>query len=161
MGKPALFEPDGQTPTSPAVEVGPGGDSTTGWPSSPMGGSKTGAIVRRDQHAGTGVRPFLHPDGRHLYFAWTVSEQIDLFVSTLTPLANGALGQPRLSAEHAGRRKRHGGGLGWPNGHFSRSIDGQLDLHGFTLPEAVAADPTAALRATSVLWMAWASRKAR
>ena len=27
----------------------------------------------------------------------------------------------------------------------SRSIDGQLDLHGFTLPEAVAADPTAAL----------------
>ncbi len=98
---------------------------------------------------GKEMRPFIHPDGRHLYFASdgrTGMGGMDLFVSTLDD--QGRWGEPV--------------NLGWPintpddetglvvasdgvTAYFSREIEGQLDLHVLTLPVSVAADPTAAM----------------
>lgn len=98
---------------------------------------------------GQEMRPFLHPDGRHLYFAsdgLPGMGGLDLFVSTLDATGQwGApvnLGYPLNTPEDESGMVVASDGR---TGYFSRSIDGQLDLHGFTLPEAVAADPTAAL----------------
>ncbi len=99
--------------------------------------------------SGKEMRPFIHPDGRHLYFASdgrTGMGGMDLFVCTLD--AEGRWGMPV--------------NLGWPintpddetglvvasdgvTAYFSREVEGQLDLHVLTLPAPVAADPTAAM----------------
>ena len=58
----------------------------------PDGRSEDRAIVRRDQHAGTGMRPFLHPDGVTSISHPTVSPEWGLISLSppWTPLANGA-----------------------------------------------------------------------
>lgn len=98
---------------------------------------------------GREMRPFIHPDGRHFYFAsdgLPGMGGMDLFVSTMDD--QGLWGPPV--------------NLGWPlntpddetglvvasdgrTGYFSREVDGQLDLHVCTLPPSVEADPTAAM----------------
>jgi outer membrane protein OmpA-like peptidoglycan-associated protein len=95
------------------------------------------------------MRPFIHPDGRHFFFATDGREGMggmDLFVSTLND--EGTWGQPV--------------NMGWPintpddetglvvgsdgvTGYFSREVEGQLDLHVMHLPSEVAADATAAM----------------
>lgn len=99
--------------------------------------------------AGKEMRPFIHPDGRHFYFASDGRPGMggmDLFVCTLDE--KGGWGTPV--------------NMGWPlntpedetgmvvgsdgvTGYFSREIEGQLDLHEVVLPEEVASDPTAAM----------------
>ena len=98
---------------------------------------------------GQEMRPFLHPDGRHLYFAsdgHAGMGGLDLFVSELQ--ADGQWGTPvnlgyplNTPADESGVVVASDG----RKGYFSRDVDGQLDLHEFILPKAVAADPTAAL----------------
>ena len=98
---------------------------------------------------GVEMRPFIHPDGRHFYFASDGRPGMggmDLFVSTMD--GNGQWGEPV--------------NLGWPlntpddesglvvasdgtTAYFSREVDGQLDLHALTLPKGAASDPTAAM----------------
>ena len=98
---------------------------------------------------GKEMRPFIHPDGRHFFFATDGRPGMggmDLFVSTLHE--DGSWGEPV--------------NMGWPintpddetglvvasdgvTGYFSREVEGQLDLHVMYLPEEVAADPTAAM----------------
>lgn len=98
---------------------------------------------------GKEMRPFIHPDGQHFYFASDGRAGMggmDLFVCSMKE--NGKWGSPM--------------NLGWPintpedesglvvssdgvTGFFSRSIDGQLDLHELTLPLEVAAKATAAM----------------
>ena len=98
---------------------------------------------------GKEMRPFIHPDGRHFFFATDGREGMggmDLFVSTLND--EGTWGQPV--------------NMGWPintpddetglvvgsdgvTGYFSREVEGQLDLHVMHLPSEVAADATAAM----------------
>ncbi len=99
--------------------------------------------------AGKETRPFIHPDGRHFYFASDGRPGMggmDMFVSTMEP--DGRWGTPV--------------NLGWPlntpddetglvvasdgtTGYFSREVEGQLDVHAFTLPAELAASPTAAM----------------
>ena len=98
---------------------------------------------------GKEMRPFIHPDGQHFYFASdgrTGMGGMDLFVCTL--MDNGKWGSPV--------------NLGWPintpedesglvvssdgvTGFFSRSEDGQLDIHELILPPNVAAQATSAM----------------
>ena len=99
--------------------------------------------------SGQEMRPFLHPDGRHFYFASDGHPGmggLDLFVCTLQE--DGTWGTPR--------------NLGWPlntpddesglvvssdgrTGYLSREVEGQLDLHVFQLPAAAVADPTGSM----------------
>ena len=99
--------------------------------------------------SGQEMRPYLHPDGRHLYFASDGHPGmggLDLFVCTLQE--DGTWGEPL--------------NLGWPlntpddesglvvssdgrTGYLSREVEGQLDLHVFQLPEEGAADPTGSM----------------
>ena len=98
---------------------------------------------------GQEMRPFLHPDGRHLYFAsdgHAGMGGLDLFVTELG--ADGQWGTPvnlgyplNTPADESGVVVASDG----RTGYFSRDVEGQLDLHEFILPETVAADPTAAL----------------
>jgi len=101
---------------------------------------------------GQEMRPFLHPDGRHLYFAsdgHVGMGGLDLFVSERgadgqwqTPVN---LGYPLNTPEDESGLVVASDGK---TGFFSRSVEGQLDLHSFILPPSVAADPTAALEGT-------------
>ena len=99
--------------------------------------------------SGQEMRPFIHPDGRHLYFATdgrVGMGGMDLFVCERDE--RGQWGEPV--------------NLGWPlntpndesgmvvasdgvTGYFSRSMEGQMDVHQAMLPMAVAADPTVAM----------------
>jgi outer membrane protein OmpA-like peptidoglycan-associated protein len=99
--------------------------------------------------AGKEMRPFIHPDGRHFYFASDGRPGMggmDIFMCTLGE----------------GEEWGHPVNLGWPlnthedetglvvgsdgvTAYFSRQVEGQLDVHEVILPEEVAADPTAAL----------------
>ena len=98
------------------------------------------------------MRPFLHPDGRHLYFAsdgHVGMGGLDLFVSERgadgqwqTPVN---LGYPLNTPEDESGLVVASDGK---TGFFSRSVEGQLDLHSFILPASVSADPTAALEGT-------------
>ena len=98
------------------------------------------------------MRPFLHPDGRHLYFAsdgHVGMGGLDLFVSERgadgqwqTPVN---LGYPLNTPEDESGLVVASDGK---TGFFSRSVEGQLDLHSFILPPSVSADPTAALEGT-------------
>lgn len=105
---------------------------------------------------GKEMRPFIHPDGRHFYFAsdgLPGMGGMDMYVCTLDE--NGRWSEPV--------------NLGWPlntpsdesglvvasdgrTAYFSREVDGQLDLHSWILPESVAAEATAAMegRITSI-----------
>ena len=111
-----------------------------------------GAAVRLGEtinSPGKEMRPFIHPDGRHFYFASDGRPGMggmDIFLSTMDE--QGHWGDPV--------------NIGWPintpddetglvvgsdgaTGYFSREVEGQLDLHVMYLPEEVAADPTAAM----------------
>ena len=98
---------------------------------------------------GQEMRPFLHPDGRHLYFASDGHPGMggmDLFVTELE--ADGEWGTPvnlgyplNTPADESGIVVASDG----RTGYFSRDVEEQLDLHEFILPEAIAADPTSAL----------------
>lgn len=99
--------------------------------------------------AGKEMRPFIHPDGRHFYFATNGRAGMggmDLFVSTLDE--DGEWGSPV--------------NLGWPintpgeesglvvssdgrTAFFSRESGGQLDVFTFELPASVSASPTLAM----------------
>ena len=99
--------------------------------------------------SGKEMRPFIHPDGRHFYFAsdgLPGMGGMDMYVCTLGD--NGRWGEPV--------------NLGWPlntpsdesglvvasdgrTAYFSREVDGQLDLHSWILPESVSAEATAAM----------------
>ncbi len=116
---------------------------------------------------GKEMRPFIHPDGQHFYFASDGRAGmggLDLYVCTLNE--NGQWGSPV--------------NLGWPintpedesglvvssdgvTGFFSRSTEGQLDLQELTLPKDVAAKATSALegRLTSVLGIPLQSARIR
>ena len=98
---------------------------------------------------GQEMRPFLHSDGRHFYFASDGHPGmggLDLFVCTLQE--DGTWSTPT--------------NLGWPlntpddesglvvssdgrTGYLSREVGGQFDLHAFLLPEENAADPTGSM----------------
>lgn len=98
---------------------------------------------------GKEMRPFIHPDGRHFYFAsdgLIGMGGMDLYVSELDD--QGRWGTPV--------------NVGWPlntpddetglvvssdgrTGYFSREVEGQLDLHSCILPVPAMADPTAAM----------------
>lgn len=98
---------------------------------------------------GKEMRPFMHPDGRHFYFASdgrTGMGGMDMFVCALDE--QGRAGEPL--------------NLGWPintprdeNGlvvasdgetaFFGRESAGQMDIFTFRLPAAAAADPTGTL----------------
>lgn len=99
--------------------------------------------------SGQEMRPFIHPDGRHLYFA-----------------TDGRVGMGGMDLYVCERDERGQWGepvnLGWPlntpddesgmvvasdgvTGYFSRSVEGQMDLHQTTLPPSVSADPTVAM----------------
>lgn len=99
--------------------------------------------------SGKEMRPFIHPDGQHFYFAsdgLPGMGGMDMYVCTLSE--EGKWGEPV--------------NLGWPlntpddeaglvvasdgrTAYFSREVDGQLDLHSWILPDPVAADATAAM----------------
>ncbi len=99
--------------------------------------------------AGQEMRPFLHPDGRHLYFASDGHPGmggLDLFVCEMGP--DGAWGEPvnlgyplNTPEDESGMVVASDG----RTGYFARSLDGQLDVHVFDVPESAQADPTAAL----------------
>jgi len=101
---------------------------------------------------GQEMRPFLHPDGRHLYFAsdgHAGMGGLDLFVSELDE--HGQWGKPlnlgyplNTPADESGIVVASDG----RTGYFSREVEGQLDLHEFILPALISADSTAALEGT-------------
>lgn len=98
---------------------------------------------------GQEMRPFLHPDGRHLYFASDGHPGmggLDLFVCEMD--AQGEWGVPTNLGYPLNTPEDESGMVvasDGQTGYFSRMVDGQLDLHVFTLPERAQAEPTAAL----------------
>ena len=98
---------------------------------------------------GQEMRPFLHPDGRHLYFASDGHPGMggmDLFVSEMEPTGQWGepvnLGYPLNTPEEESGMVVASDGR---TGYFSRSVEGQLDLHAFVVPEAAMAEATAAM----------------
>ena len=98
---------------------------------------------------GQEMRPFLHPDGRHLYFASDGHPGMggmDLFVSELGPTGEWGepvnLGYPLNTPEEESGMVVASDGR---TGYFSRSVEGQLDLHAFVVPKAAMAEATAAM----------------
>lgn len=148
------MSPDGQTVFFCRGTGRPGRRQHDIWSAQRQPGDGTWALPTRLPKSintkGQEMRPFFHPDGRHLYFASDGRPGmggLDLFVSTRDE--QGQWSEPV--------------NLGWPintpgdesglvvggdgrTAFFSREIDGQLDLHTAPLPEEVASEPTAVLQ---------------
>ena len=98
---------------------------------------------------GKEMRPFIHPDGEHFYFASDGRAGmggLDRFVCAMNEIGQWGspvnLGWPINTPEDESGLVVSSDGV---TGFFSRSIDGQLDLHELTLPPEVAASATSAM----------------